>query len=915
MLAQLKIRTEYSFRTCYGPIEQVVNRLQSSGIIAAAITDRNGTFGHIAWSRLCKAAGIKPIFGVELAFTPDVAVKERRQELYYLPLLARSDAGLREIYAAVEMATSHFYHVPRLPIKMLDSFTQDVLVLSGNAGVGPHKLPETVIVEAHPATNPALIRRGNYVPVSDNYMVTPDDRDAYEICIGRGAFNRPSPMHILTASELKNECSFLTNFSYAYRLANECNAELLPATNIKSDEIRSLLELCMIGAGNRKIELNDVYVTRLHHELDLIEQKGFVDYFKVVADMMRYAKQHMMVGPARGSSCGSLVCYLLHITDIDPIPHGLIFERFIDITRSDLPDVDMDFPDTKRHMVLEYLTTKYGNDKVAKLGTISRYKARSAIGETAKAVKIPAWEAEQIADSIITRMDGDDRADLCIYDSLHESELLKQYPNIMVASKLEAHARHAGTHAAGLVITNEPITNFVAKDIHNNRVMIDKYDCESINLMKVDALGLRTLSIIGDCLEQIGWTKEALLAHPLDDDGAYGILRSRLFCGVFQFEGNALQNLSRKVIVDRFTDISALTALARPGPLISGAAYDWCSRRMGKKETTYLHPLLELVTNETYGLVVYQEQMLRIVREIGGMSWEDATLFRRGINKKLGMEYFDATFWLNFKSGAESNGIEETLARQIWETINSAGGYAFNKSHSVAYAMVTYWCCILKSRYPLEFALAFLKHTSDTTSVKQMLREIDRMGYKFKTYDVEQSEYNWSVKNGELIGGLINIIGVGDKTARSILAGGNKKRLQNAKTNFDNVFEARVRFSDLLANPAKYGIISKLWELTDIGETEGTYTFLAKVVKWKIRSLNEAKFLAERGGMKVPNDRWLTLTLEDDSDTIPATISRFNYPRFGLPLTKYKLGEWYLFRGQVKEGNRRVYVEKFKQIG
>src|SRR4029078_8162596 len=325
-------------------------------------------------------------------------------------------------------------HVPRLPIKMLDSFTQDVLVLSGNAGVGPHKLPGTVIVEAHPATNPALIRRGNYVPVSDNYMITPDDRDAYEICIGRGAFNRPSPMHILTASELKNECSFLTNFSYANRLANECNAELLPATNIKSDEIRSLLELCMIGAGNRKIELNDVYVTRLHHELDLIEQKGFVDYFKVVADMVQYAKQHMMVGPARGSSCGSLVCYLLGITDIDPIPHGLIFERFIDITRSDLPDVDMDFDPDHRELVFNYLTTKYGNERVARLGTVSRYKAKSAIGDTALALRIPKWEAEQISDSMMKRGDGDDRANYCITDTFNDTDvgkdMLTRYPKL-----------------------------------------------------------------------------------------------------------------------------------------------------------------------------------------------------------------------------------------------------------------------------------------------------------------------------------------------------------------------------------------------------------------------------------------------------------------------------------------------------
>ena len=574
--------------------------------------------------------------------------------------------------------------MPRLNIGRLDEFSQDVLLLSGNSGIGIHnsKLPKNIIVEAHPATNPELIRNGNYIPVSDNYMIVPENRSVYEILIGRGAFNRPSAMHILTEQELRNECPYLNSFEYANRLAMECNAELTPATNIVSDETRTLFELCNIGARQRKMPITDVYLSRLQYELNLIEQKGFVDYFKVIADMVQYAKQNMVVGPARGSSCGSLVCYLLGITDIDPIPHGLIFERFIDVTREDFPDIDLDFADNKRELVFTYLIGKYGNDKVARLGTVSRFKAKSAIGETAKAVRLSRFVADEISDTIIRRNDGDDRADYCIFDSLTTTEtgqeLLKLYPNIMVASKLEAHARYAGTHAAGVVITNEPITNFVARDTHNNRIMIDKYDCEAINLMKVDALGLRTLTIIGDCLDQIGWSKQRLLAYVLDDDRAYELLRKRLFTGIFQFEGKALQNLCRKVTVDCFTDITALTALARPGPLISGEAFRWCDRRMAKAKVDFLHDLMIPITVDTYGLIVYQEQMLRIVREIGGLSWEDTTALRKGMSKSLGIEYFEK-YWETFKLGAASNGIDELLARRIWETVNSSGGYAFNK--------------------------------------------------------------------------------------------------------------------------------------------------------------------------------------------------------------------------------------------
>ena len=924
MKTQLKIRSEYSFRTAYGPIESVVDRLQQTGCKTAAITDRSSTFGHIAWSKHCKAKGIKPIFGVELAFTPDVAVKERRQELYWLSLLARSNAGLREIYATLEEATKNTHYVPRLPLSKLDDLSQDVLILSGNSGIGKHNylLPDQVIIEQHPATNPTLLNRPLAIPVSDNYFITPDNRYIYEVLIGRGAFNRPSPMHIMTQYELAG------NFHLADTFANECNAEIAPATNIKSTEDRSLYEMCIQGAALRGLDITADYMNRLVYELNLIDQKNYTDYFKVIADMVHYAKQAMLVGPARGSSCGSLVCYLLGITDIDPIPHGLIFERFIDITRSDLPDIDIDFQDDKRDMVFDYLINKYGADKVARLGTVSRYKSKSAIAETAKAVSIPKYEAEQISDAIIKRSDGDYRADFTIHDTFVDTEVgqafIKKYPAIAVAAKLESHARHTGTHAAGVIITNDPIINYVARDINNNTVHIDKYDAEHINLMKVDCLGLRTLTIIADCLQQIGWKHSDLLDHPLDDDAAFEVLRKKLYCGVFQFEGSALQGLTRKVQVDKFTDLAALTALARPGPLISGAAHEWCARRIGSKPVELLHSMMQDITTETYGLIVFQEQMLRIVREIGQMSWEDATLFRRGINKKLGMEYFDAQFWDKFKTGAQDNGIDEVVARDIWETVNSAGEYSFNKSHSVAYAMVSYWCMVLKAHYPMQFALASLKYAKDPDSVKQYLRELDRIGIKFMPYDSKLSEYSWSVKDNKMIGGLTNIVGVGPVGASNILQRRNDGKdytnrqstlLADGRTPYDTIFEARKRFADLYADPQKFGITSKLWNIVDIEDAEGNYVFLARVTGWKIRSANETQYLVKRNNMRVPNDKWLNLTLEDDTDIIYATINRSLYARLGEPITrKYKATDWFLFRGTVKEGMRRIYVEKYKLL-
>ncbi len=910
MMQQLKIRTEYSFRTAYGSIESVVDHLKRNGCETAAITDRSSTFGHVSWQKLCKLAGIKPIFGVELAFVPDVTIRTKREKLYWLPLLARSNAGLKEIYSLVEEATNNFYHVPRLGIKQLDAISQDVVILSGNSGIGEFNsvLPDKVLIEGNPATNPTL--RGNVIPCSDNYMITPSDREAYEIAIGRLAFNRPSPMHILSAYEV---CG---NLRLAETIANECNATLSPATNIKSLEDKSLLELCIAGAHNRQINLVGNYLDRMHYELSLIEQKNYTDYFIVIADMVKYAKTQMLVGPARGSSCGSLVCFLLGITDIDPIPHGLIFERFIDITRSDLPDIDIDFDPDHRELVFDYLTTKYGNERVARLGTVSRYKAKSAIGDTALALRIPKWEAEQISDSIIKRGDGDDRANYCITDTFNDTDvgkdMLTRYPKLALAGNLENHARYPGKHAAGVIITNEPITNFVARDNSKNSIQLDKYDCETLNLMKVDALGLRTLSVISDCLDQVGWNKETLLAFALDYDPAYQLLRARLFTGIFQYEGQALQNLTRKIKPDRFTDLVALTALARPGPLISGASYEWCARRNGKE---YASDILQEITQETFGLIIYQEQVIRIAREIGGMSWADCTSLRKGMGKSLGIEYMNQ-YYAKFSTGAKAKfNIDDEKIHSIWEMVNSSGAYSFNKSHSVAYALVSYWCMVLKAKFPLEFALSVLKYASDPDAIKKYLRELDRAGYKFKLYDVEKSQENWSVQGNELIGGLTNIVGIGPKKAEKLLEKGPPYNLPEiVKTPYDNTFEMREKFADLLAHPAKYSIVSKLTEITNI-EDEGNYVFIAKVMSYKIRSLNEPKFMVERGGMKVPNDRWLTLFLEDDTDTIPATISRYNFPAFGLPLTKqYKVGEWFLFRGKVMQGNRRVYVEKYKPL-
>jgi len=925
MKTQLKIRTEFSFRTAYGPIEKVVDRLKETGCEAAAITDRSSTFGHVQFNRYCKRAGIKPLFGVELAFIEDATLKEKRQRLYWMSIIARNNSGLREIYSTVEEASNNFHYVPRLSFSKLQDFSQDLIILSGNTGLGQgSSLSPTVYREGHPATSQLILANNNIVPVSDNYMIVPDNRAAYQILTGRNSMDRPSAMHILDEWSLRSDFEILEDkhFDLADKLAEECNAEIVPASNIKYQSNISLYDMCLLGAARRKCELNETYMARMTRELDMIKEKGFEDYFFVIADMIDYAKKHMLVGPARGSSCGSLVCYLTGITDIDPIPHGLIFERFIDVTRHDLPDIDIDFQDNKREMVFEYVREKYGSENVARLGTISRYKAKSAINETAKAYNIPVQETKSLTDSILKRSSGDSRASFCILDTFSDIDagkiFITKYPQMAISAQLENHARHTGMHAAGVIITNEPIRNYVAKDNRNNTVHIDKYDAENINLMKIDALGLKTLAIIADCLEDIGWTHEAILNHPLDDAEAFQVLRDGRFCGIFQFEGQALQSIARRVHVDRFEDISALTALARPGPFASGATSTWIKRRAGKEPTQYFHERLAEITSETYGLIIYQEQVMNVVRNVGLLSWEDTSTLRKAMSSSKGIEYFNQ-FWLRFREGAISQGFTEESALEIWNNVNTLGSWAFNKSHAVAYGMLSYWCCVLKAHFPVQFALSTLRNTLDDDAIKRYLRELDRSGFKFTPVDLEKSEVSWSYKDETFLGGLTNIKGVGLKTANRILlarAQGVTSILKTLQTPYDNVFEGRERFADLFAEPQKFNIFSKITPIIDVTEDDrGMRVFVAKIIHRNERSLNETMFLAQRNNVRIPNDKWLNVILEDDTSTIMGIVSRFKYPSMGVKLINdYTNGDWFIWKGQLTEG-RRMFIEKFKLIG
>jgi DNA polymerase III alpha subunit len=646
---------------------------------AMAITDI-GTWGHAAFAKEAKKKGIKPIFGVELLVCASL---DKRAKPVGTPFvfLARNNEGLKEMYQLVSLANDQFYYLPRISYAQLATVSENLWVLVGENArmdlVKPRTHLSFILSPRSTPWNKKVV--GLMLPrvvCCDNTHPRPEDSAAYEVLAWQNRDSRTSITHIATEYELRNAIPEADGEAFAAtnRIAADCNAVLPRAEIVTPEKPKSLYEMCMDGAELRQLDyktvdiidaprrvlVNEKYQERLERELEMIRSKNFEDYFYVIADLVNWAKTQMLVGPARGSSAGSLVCFLLGITDVDPLVHDLMFERFIDVTRADLPDIDIDFQDTRRDLLFPYLEARYGAERVGRLGTVSRYKAKSALGDVAKELSIPEWEIKDVKGAIVERSGGDARATFCIKDTLEGLDigkaLVAKYPGILLAGELEGHATNTGKHAAGVVLSNEPIRNYCSESEHGV-ACIDKKDAEVLNLLKIDALGLRTLSVLQDALDQLGKDREWLVAYPLDDAEAFEIFNAEKYSGIFQFEGYALQILTRQMKVKEFNDIVAITSLARPGPLHCGAASEFIERRIGKVPVTHIHPLAEPITRETFGTVIYQEQVMSMSRVLGKLDWEDVNQLRRAMSKSLGEEFFNG-YWERFKIGAKENGIE-----------------------------------------------------------------------------------------------------------------------------------------------------------------------------------------------------------------------------------------------------------------
>lgn len=713
---------------------------------------------------------------------------------------------------------------------------------------------------------------------------------------------------------------------------------------------------------------------RMKYEMAIMESKDFVDYFLVVSDLVKFAKDsYIPVGPARGSAAASLVCYLLRITEVNPMDFpNMMFERFVDYTREDLPDIDLDFDDERRHEVFERAAQVYGRDKVGKIGTFTKYKAKLALDDVGFVHHVPKYAVETVKELLLERSSGDLRASATIEDTVEQHEKAREifdaFPALWKATELEGNVKSMGIHAAGLVVASRPITDVCAvytKVDNKGRVKLDefgnpmevvsfdKYDAEEHNLLKMDILGLANMALIRIALSMIGMSLQELYDLPLDDEETLRGFQENDCVGIFQFDGWAMRSVNSSLKPDNFEDIMAVNALARPGPLHSNASSEYIEVKRGQREPSLSHPLLDPIVKDTYGQIIYQEQILRIVREIGDFSWTHAAYIRKIISRKIGEQEFNRQKD-TFAAGARSKGLDDELIDKIWGACITAGGYAFNVPHCASYGMLGYWTMWLKRHHPQAFYTAALRKLAGWKTLS-ILRDATKHGIQIVPPTLNEGTVTWeALDDDKVMGGYSQIKGIGEKMSLTIINDRERngpfkdwEDLQRVKgvgpatvrdvrsfVERDDPFEifALERRIQRVVREITHGSLKgKLPRPThktiDIPMERGKdveVVWIGTVHSRNLRDLFEVNFGKtgealdlETGGpggkpVRRPDlPDWVIMYGEDETEQMSVTVDRFKYPRFKQMVWGIELDhDLVLVRG-VKKGyqaRRALYV-------
>ena len=853
----LHIHSEFSLLDGANRIKDLPVRAKELGMKAMAITDHGVMYGAIDFYKACKKEGIKPIIGCEVYVAPRSRFDKEPNidnKYYHLILLAKNDQGYKNLSKLVSLGfVEGYYYKPRIDLEILEKYHEGIICLSAClAGAvnqallnGQEEKAEEVAlwhkrvfgedyyieiqnngIAEQVLANQKLVKLARkldipLVATNDAHYLKKEDAYNHEVllCIQTGKrMSDPDRMRFDTDELYVKSPEEMSEYFSAFpdaientvKIADKCNVEfefghtILPNYDVPPEyptHYDYFKKLCDEGIKKRYGENpSKEILDRAEYEIGVIKKMGYVDYFLIVWDFIHYAKTHNIpVGPGRGSGAGSIIAYAIEITDIDPMKYGLLFERFLNPERISMPDFDVDFCYEHRQDVIDYVSRKYGHDHVSQIITFGTMSARMVIRDVARVLDVPYSEADSLAKMIPNELH------ITIKKALEQNkELNNLYENdenvknlLTIAMGLEGMPRQASTHACGIVITKEPVDTYVPLYVRDNQISTQYImtTLEELGLLKMDFLGLRTLTVIQDTIDLVKKNRgiDVEFDKEMADPKVYKLWQEGKTCGIFQFESQGMTNFMKELKPDCLEDLIAGVSLYRPGPMDQIPRYIKGKQNPGHNE--YTHPSLEPILNVTYGCMVYQEQVMQIVRDLAGYSLGRADLVRRAMGKKkLDVMAKEREVFINGQvdeegnivvPGCVRNGIDAESANKIFDEMAEFAKYAFNKSHAACYAVVAYRTAYLKAYYPAEFMAATLNSfLGNLDKIPQYIDECKNLGIEILKPDINKSEAKFTVENGKIRFGLGSVKNVGTVPVDNIVKERNEHGEYKSFTEF-----------------------------------------------------------------------------------------------------------------------------------
>jgi len=819
----------YSVLDGLSSVESIVARAKGMGAKVAVITDHASISAMPELMAKSKEAGIKPVIGCEFYVADQVAGDNMKgMTRYHLSVWAKNWAGVESIMAQLTMANEQFYRRPLLTFDQALQFKDCMIGTACTFGILSHPeyqeiagkfsavygddlyleiMPHRVVLDGETVDRQQVVNERaielssqngwQLLATNDSHYTNKEDAETHKVLLavqygktlaefggwgdGEGVFYMrtiPEMIEAFKALGYVPAEAISGSMVASVHMADKVCIEL-PKFDVHLPDVHvddaGFAQRILADGWKEKIngKVGDqakVYHARLIYELDVIKRMGFLKYFLMVDDIIRWSReQGIMVGPGRGSAAGSLVCYLMGITQLDPIKHGLYFERFLNPERVNLPDIDVDFQDDRRQEVFEYIVTKYGQECVGQINTFGVMTIKSAFRDVSRVHGINNMQVNILSKQIEDEESFDKVPELSAFAIANPAV-------IKFTKKLAGTIRQVGVHACGISISSRPLKEVCAVERRKDGVMVSCWDmrnCEKFGLLKMDILGLTTLSILEHARKLVrdGYGTDIVYTEiPLDDPKTMDMFSKGECAGVFQFEGAQMQELLRNLQANDFKTITATTALYRPGPLQAGLTDQFVKISQGRDYESYACPQLEPILSSTKSIMIYQEQIMRIFSDLGGFTWAQADQMRKIIGKKLGKDEFDK-HRDNFVAGCEKNGIPVTVSDSLFSDMAEFASYSFNLAHAAAYTMISLWCMYLKAHYPSEFIAAYMSCVKSEDSQGNMVAEAKRLGVPVERPDINRSTDKYVLEDGKVLAPLGAIKGVGEKAVASILEG------------------------------------------------------------------------------------------------------------------------------------------------